>query len=122
MNNSKRTPLNRHRKPLFDDETLRLFVELENTPKRGRYPSDDRAWWAKDKELHRRLGLSSEWFCSCCGVTDRRKAHHSPDSPQAADFERVRAVRETLLAAAVERGYLIPPKPARTSRDRPLNA
>jgi hypothetical protein len=99
---TKRHPLNRRRSVPIDDETLRLFVELERTPKRGRDPSDDREWWAKDKELHHRLGLSSEWFCSCCSVTDRREEHHR-------------------LAAAKERGLLTAVNPTRTSRDPRLD-
>jgi hypothetical protein len=119
MAGSKRTPLSRRRKPIFDDETLALFVELEATPTRLRKADDFKA---RDRELHRRLGLGGEWFCSVCSVLDRREAHHRPDSPQAADFNRMREARLALIKAATDRGYMIAGKPPSSSRDPRLNA
>jgi hypothetical protein len=121
MSGSKRTTIDRHRKPLIDDTTLSLFCELESMPRRGGY----HAWRSNDeirrldRELHERLGLGGEWFCSVCSVLDRRAEHHNPGSLQDADFRRVRAVRLALLEEVVRRGYTIAGKPSRTSREPP---
>ena len=56
----------KERRPLFDAETLRLFLKLETTPPRRR-----RARWFQEAErdLHRRLGLGAEWLCSGTSAT-----------------------------------------------------
>jgi hypothetical protein len=65
---SRRTPLDRRRKPVIDDETLKLFVELERTPA-GRRKSE--AFSDRDYELHKMLGLWGERFASQVSVLDR---------------------------------------------------
>jgi hypothetical protein len=112
---TKRHPLNRHRRAPIDDQALRLFVELEAELGGRNYLHEDcsDAFKRRDKELHQRLGLGGEWFCSVVSVLDRRAAHHSPGSPQDADFRRVRAVRLRLLEAAQARGLTVA-EPART--------
>jgi hypothetical protein len=97
---SKRTLLRRERRLTFDAETLALFVKLERMPRRR----SDRS--KEERELHRRLGLESEWFCSVVSVLDRARSHHSPGSPQADDWRRCYKVRLQLLAAAAEQGIL----------------
>ena len=57
---TKRTPLDRRRKPLIDAETLALFTRLEAVPMRQR---KTQAFKDKDRELARRLGLGDEWLC-----------------------------------------------------------
>jgi hypothetical protein len=49
MAGTKRTPLNRHRKPTFDSTTVRLFLELDATPEEQR----------EDAELSGRRAFSS---------------------------------------------------------------
>jgi hypothetical protein len=95
---AKRTPLERRRTPRIDDETLRLFTELEHAPLQHR-KSDD--FKQRDRELARRLGLGGEWLCSVASVTNRKRtSYYREGSPQREDWLRVRAVRNQLLAAA----------------------
>jgi hypothetical protein len=95
---TKRTPLNRQRSPRIDSETLALFVELEAVPPRQRKGVEFRQ---RDRELHQRLGLGSEWFCSVCSVLDgSRVPYYAAGSPQEDDWRRVRTTRLQLLAAA----------------------
>jgi hypothetical protein len=95
---TKRTPLNRARKAIIDAGTLALFVELENTPMRRRHSAEFKR---RDRELARRLGLGSEWFCACCSVLDRdREPCHPPGYARNDSFWMVRAVRLQLLEAA----------------------
>jgi hypothetical protein len=93
---AKRTPLDRRRKPLMDPETLRMFVELESTPRRQRH---SQKFGDRDYELHRRLGLGAERLCSQVSIFDHKTAYPRRGTPQYEDWERVRAVREQLLAA-----------------------
>jgi hypothetical protein len=113
---TKRHPLDRRRKPVIDDEAVALFCELEAELGERDYLHEGRGaeFKARDKDLHQRLGLGGEWFCSVVSVLDRRTEHHSPGSPQDADFRRVRAVRLRLIEAARERGLMttIPAGPA----------
>ena len=111
-----RTPRERPRKPLIDDETLALFVKLESQGRRDL--RSDRAFSDQDRELHRRLGLGAEWFCSVVSVLDRATEHYRPDSIQGEDFRRVRAVRLQLLEEARRRGYEIAAEPPPTARKR----
>jgi hypothetical protein len=100
MTGARRTPLNRNRKPVYDEETLRLFVELETA---DRSAPDFKQ---QDRELARRLGLHGEWFCSVVSVTDRSdRPCRGPEYQATQDWHRVRAVRDMLLEAARQRGY-----------------
>ena len=59
---------------------------------------------AKDRELHRLLGLGGQWFCSCASVTDGsplRSAGMTP--PTYLDHQKVRGVRQQLLAVLKEK-------------------
>jgi hypothetical protein len=111
---TKRTPLERRRLPILDDETLTLFVTLETTPPRERRSDKFKQ---RERELHERLGLAHEWFCSVCSVLDARSEHHRPGSLQVGDFKRMREVRLALLAEARARGLLTAAKPASTARE-----
>jgi hypothetical protein len=87
----------RPRRATFTNEVLTLFAELDATPRRER---DSNAFKAKDRELHRLLGLSGQWFCSVASVTDGRPLRSSSMTPPTyLDHQKVRAVREQLLAA-----------------------
>jgi hypothetical protein len=93
---TNRTPLNRHRTPLFDEETVALFVELENTPPRRRKSKE---FDQKDYALHKRLGLGGERLCSQVSVLDRRATYYRPEAViQYEDWRRVHGVRLQLLA------------------------
>jgi hypothetical protein len=91
----RRTP--KERRPVFSDEVLELFRELDAVPLRRRESS---AFKSDDRRLARMLGLGFEWLCSQFSVTDRGPlyAEHSP--LLRADRERIRAVREQLLQAS----------------------
>lgn len=94
---TKRTPLDRRRRPLIDASTLALFVRLENASARER-KSDE--FKREDRELARRLGLGEEWLCCVQSVTNRRTIPPPPQLHCHHSWFRVRAVREQLLAAA----------------------
>jgi hypothetical protein len=94
---TKRTVINRQRTPPIDAETVKLFAELEAVPPRRR-KSDE--FKARDRELHRRLGLGGEWLCAVVSVLDRGPHYYLPESPHHEGAERVRAMRERLLAMA----------------------
>ena len=98
---TKRTIINRPRRPSFSDEALALFAELERVPTRDR-KSDE--FKAKDHQLARLLGLESEWFCSVASVTDPRRPPRRPSMLADHDHLRVYAVREVLLEAAKKKG------------------
>jgi hypothetical protein len=94
---TKRTALNRQRTPIIDAETVRVFLELSKAPKRMR---DDPEFRQRDRELHRRLGISGEWMCSVVSVLDAGPMRGiRRGSPQEEDWLRVRAARERLLEA-----------------------
>ncbi|MBV8444099.1 MAG: hypothetical protein JO312_26670 [Hyphomicrobiales bacterium] len=101
---SKRTLLDRHRKPLIDDETMALFVQLESMGLGSRNGDDEIR--RLERQLHERLGICGEWFCSVVSVLDRRTESRRPGSPQDEDFRRVRAVRLQLLEEAARRGVV----------------
>jgi hypothetical protein len=91
----------RPRRATFTPEVLKLFAELDATPRRGR---DSDEFKTKDRELHRLLGLGGQWFCSCASVTDGsplRSAGMTP--PTYLDHQKVRGVRQQLLAAIREK-------------------
>jgi hypothetical protein len=95
---AKRTPLNRHRKPLFDAETLALFVELEQTPMRRR---KSRAFSDRTTNCIAGLGLGAARLCSQVSVLGRETAPYRPPGyPQHDDWMRTRGVRLALLEAA----------------------
>jgi hypothetical protein len=94
---TKRTTLNRQRTPTIDAETLTLFTELENTSPRRRHSQDFKD---RDRTLARRLGLGGEWLCAVVSVLDRGPHYYPPESPHYEGAERVRAMRERLLAMA----------------------
>jgi hypothetical protein len=60
---TRRTPLNRSRRPVINAETLRPFTELENVPLRHRRSEEFKR---RSRELAARLNLSTESFC--CGT------------------------------------------------------
>jgi hypothetical protein len=93
---TNRTPLNRSRRPMIDDETLALFRKLESVPKRRR---EGRAFEAEACALACRLDLGDEHFCSRVSVLDRGPCHTTPDYFAYGAWHKVRAVREQLLAA-----------------------
>jgi hypothetical protein len=112
MTGARRTPLNRNRKPIVDDETLALFAKLETS---DRSAPDFKP---QDRELARRLGLHGEWFCSVVSVTDRDDHPcRGPEYLATQDWYKVRDVRNMLLEAARQRGYLPARQPASTRRD-----
>ena len=94
---TKRTPLDRRRKPLIDAETLALFTRLEAVPMRQR---KTQAFKDKDRELARRLGLGGEWLCCIQSVLDHGKTPPPKHLACHESWFRVKAVREQLLEAA----------------------
>jgi hypothetical protein len=95
---TKRTPLDRQRKPVLDAETLALFMELEGVPRRQR---KNREFNDRDYELHRRLGLGAERLCSQVSVFEGDDEGPGPHRiVQHADWLKVREARKQLLTAA----------------------
>jgi hypothetical protein len=90
---TKRIPRNRGRTPTIDGETLALFIELENVPKRRR---TSQTFKDRDRALARRLGLGGEWMCDVCSVTDSSRVSYRTGMHHDA-WIKVRAVRERLL-------------------------
>jgi hypothetical protein len=93
---TNRTPINRTRTPAIDPETLALFIELENVPKRRRGAT---TFKERDRALARRLGLGGEWMCDVCSVTDPSRVSYRTGMHHEA-WLKVRAVRLRLLAMA----------------------
>ena len=89
---TKRTVIDRPRRPLFSPEVLALFVELERIPRSS----------ARFKEPSQRLasllGLTSEWW----SMNHANDHSATPPIPAlaAADWATCRAVRKALQAAA----------------------
>jgi hypothetical protein len=101
---TKRTPLDRPRKARIDAETLALFTELEAVPLRERHSPEFKQ---RDRELHERLGLSSEWFCMVCSVTSReRQSYSEPGMPVHEAWHKVREVRLLAMDPLPERRLL----------------
>jgi hypothetical protein len=67
--------LERRHRATIDDGTVRLFVELENTPLRQRRGEGVKR---RSRELATRLGLLEEWFSSATSVLDRERAPCHP--------------------------------------------
>jgi hypothetical protein len=86
------------RRPVFDAETIALFVELERMPRQS--PQFEE----RSRALAERLGLMNEWFMRQ-NVSDR-SAGPCPQPWLCAHqaWFRCRAVREQLLAAVGEAG------------------
>jgi hypothetical protein len=93
---TNRTPIDRQRTPRIDAETLALFVELENTPKRSR---KSQSFKDRDRALARRLDLGGEWICDVTSVTDDERVSHRTGIHHDS-WLKVRAVRLRLLAMA----------------------
>jgi hypothetical protein len=97
MSGSRRTIIDRRRRPLISPETVQLFAELENTPARKRRAKE---FVDRDYDLHRQLGLGTERFCSQVSVLDRAREPCRPPEYQASkDFWVAREMRLRLLAA-----------------------
>ena len=97
MAGTRRTPLHRRRLPPVAADALALFMELEGTPKRRR---SAQTFKDGERELHRMLGLTSEWWTGN-SVLDRSNGPcHPPGYIAHSDWFRVRRIRETLLQAA----------------------
>ena len=102
-------PADRRRKPVIDAETVALFVKLEHTPARTRR---EPAFKVDEKALHKRLGLSGEYFPSMQTVLDRASGPCHPRGYAAFDaWHRCRAVRLQLLGAAAEAASRMPRPP-----------
>jgi hypothetical protein len=76
---------------------VRLFAELENTPARQRKSEEFKA---KDRELARRLDLTTEWWMMCNVLDRATKPCHPPWCSAHAGFFKCREVRLPLLDAA----------------------
>jgi hypothetical protein len=90
----------KERRPVFSDEIIALFEELDAVPLRKRESS---AFKSDDRRLAHMLGLGAEWLCAVFSVTGRGplRSEHSP--PTRADREKVRAARLQLLEALKRR-------------------
>ena len=85
-------------RPIFSDEALGLFLELEQARQN---PRTDPKLQDKSRQLARMLGLVDEWFCSVCHVNDgSSQSGYPPGHLTDNAFWRVREVRKQLLAAA----------------------
>jgi hypothetical protein len=93
---TKRTPRNRDRNPPISPEALAEFVALSKVPKRQR---DVVELKAREKALHRMLGLGGEWLCDVCSVFDAGRVSHRTGFHHES-WLKVRAVRLRLLALA----------------------
>jgi hypothetical protein len=94
---TKRTILDRPRRPTFSRETLALFIELDATPARSRNSEDFKT---KERQLARQLDLIDEWWTTNT-VLDRSRAPCWPPGHHACkDWARCREARKQLLAAA----------------------
>jgi hypothetical protein len=97
MSGSRRAPLHRRRVPAIAPAALALFDQLEQVPKRRR---SAQAFKDGERELHRLLGLTSEWWTGN-SVLDRSNGPcHPPGYIAHSDWFRVRRIREALLQAA----------------------
>jgi hypothetical protein len=98
MSGTKRHPIGRRsQNPLITDEALRLFAELERTPRRQR---DSKAFKAREHELMRLLGLVPEYW-TMCSVLDRSEGPcHPPGYIRNDHWHKVRGIRVALLEAA----------------------
>jgi hypothetical protein len=78
-------------------KAVTLFEELERVPKRRR---SAQTFKDGERELHRMLGLTSEWWTGN-SVLDRSNGPcHPPGYIGHSDWYRVRRIREALLQAA----------------------
>jgi hypothetical protein len=84
------------RRPVFTDELLDLFSELEVWPLRRRHGTE---WNAKSKRLAGLLGLSSEWW-TCQHVNDTEPPCGPPDGAARTNWVTCREMRQRLLEAA----------------------
>jgi hypothetical protein len=90
-----RRPLDRPRqRQLISAEALRLFVEIENTPKHKRGP---KVYNDKERELARLLGLTSEWWNGNSVCDDSDGPGCPPHLARYENWFKVRAIREQLL-------------------------
>ena len=97
---AKRTIIDRRQRATIDAETIAMFVALERTPARLRRSPEFKA---REKELHRRLGLAGEYFPLMQTVLDRAKGPcHPPEYAAHEAWHLVHAVRLQLLGAAGE--------------------
>lgn len=88
-----RRPLARKRNASFTPEVLRLFLELENSPRRGkRFEADGR-------RLMQLLGLSEQWWTGNSVLDTSPVPYTSPQYIAWHDWHRCRLVRAQLLAA-----------------------
>jgi hypothetical protein len=98
---TKRTIVNRPRRPAAPDDVLELFTALEAIPQRRRHENLELR--AKERALHEALNLYDEWRFSCCSVLDREAAPcWPPEYPAHKAWHKVRGVRLELLAAIKE--------------------
>jgi hypothetical protein len=97
MAGTKRLPIQRHPvHPQFTPEILRLFSELENTPRRQR---DSKAFKDGEHELARKLDLVSEYW-TVNSVLDTVDKPPWPTPYVAREhWFKCRAIRKQLLAA-----------------------
>jgi hypothetical protein len=97
VSGTKRTPINRRRLPHVAPAAVTLFVELEQVPKRRR---NAQTFKDGERELHRMLGLVSEWWGGNSVLDDSSGPCHPPGYVSHSDWFRVRAVRDALLLQA----------------------
>ena len=102
-----RRPLARKRNASFTPEVLRLFLELENSPRRGkRFEADGR-------RLMQLLGLSEHWWTGNSVLNHDPVPYTTPNFIAWHDLFECRLVREQLLAAC---GGAVPERRDRASR------
>jgi hypothetical protein len=94
------TPAPETERGFFTVEMLELFAELEHAQQN---PRTDPTLQDKSRRLASLLGLLSEWTRSVCHVNDgSSSSDYPPGHLTDLAFQRVRAVREQLLAACAE--------------------
>ena len=82
------------RRPVFDSETLELFVRLEYMPPGARGSPE---FWSGERALARRLNLVHEWWLGSSVLDHSLGPCHPPGHFAHKDWYRVRAVRCALL-------------------------
>jgi hypothetical protein len=84
-------------RPVFSEEAVELFAELERTP------GGNRPYTDASRRLARMLGLTDEWWKSC-HVNDRSsRSGYPPRHLTDTAFWKVREVRKALLAICAQR-------------------
>jgi hypothetical protein len=97
MSGTKRHPLQRPRqRSLISEEALRLFIELENTPRAQR---GTKSFKDRQHELMRLLNLVPEYWTTNSVLDDSKAPPWPPHLVAYQDWHKVRGVREELLQA-----------------------